>query len=197
MSKSSKPAQLEFVKSAVYPADYPPAKLPEVAVAGRSNAGKSSFFNALCGSAKMAKVSSTPGKTRLLNFFIVNKKYCMVDMPGYGFASRAGAEMRDWQKMIEDYLGTRENLRGLILVMDSRREWTEDEELLKQYLEPRGIPMIVVLTKADKLTKNEMNKALTLIKKQSTLSNVFMTSALEREGQDIVEDFIYKNWIKA
>lgn len=189
-------AHLEFLKSAVFPKDYPLHSKAEVAITGRSNAGKSSFINALCGSSKMAKVSSTPGKTRLLNFFTVNHKYVLVDMPGYGFASRSGDEMRDWQGMIEDYLRSRENLKGLLLVMDIRREWSEDEEMMKDWLDSRDLPMALVLTKADKLTKNEINKLLSKIKKDSGLPDIFVTSALKKSGQSEVEDFIYQRWVK-
>lgn len=191
-----KPPRIRFIKSAVLPADYPPQKLPEVAIAGRSNAGKSSFINGLLISEKIAKVSSTPGKTRLLNFFEVNEKYTLVDMPGYGFAARAGDEMQNWQKMIENYLVSRSTLKGLLLVMDIRRDWSEDEESLKLFLEPRGIPMALILTKSDKLTKNELAKSLDKIKKDSLLSNIFLTSALHKKGQLEVEDFVYRAWIK-
>lgn len=192
-----KAPRITFVKSAVLPADYPPALLPEVAIAGRSNAGKSSFINGLLSSTKIAKVSSTPGKTRLLNFFEINAKYTLVDMPGYGFASRAGDEMENWQKMIENYLVSRNTLKGLLLVMDIRRDWSEDEEDLREFLEPRGIPMALILTKSDKLTKNELAKALAKIKKDSALSNLFVTSALSKSGQLEVEDFVYRTWVKA
>lgn len=190
------PKQISFIKSAVLAKDYPVSKKPEVAIAGRSNAGKSSFINAL-GSSKIAKVSATPGKTRLLNFFSLGENYNIVDMPGYGFAARSGSEMREWQKMIEDYLMTRENLRGLLLIMDIRRDWEEDEELLKHFSETRGFPMAVVLTKADKMSRSQMLSAVSRIKKQSGLSSVFASSALKKEGQEEVEEFIFESWIKA
>src|SRR6478752_7250400 len=111
------PKTIQFIKSAVLPKDYPIHKMAEVAIAGRSNAGKSSFINALTRD-KVAKVSSTPGKTRLLNFFNMADSYVLVDMPGYGFASRSNSEVLEWHEMIETYLMSRENLVGLILVMD-------------------------------------------------------------------------------
>ncbi len=187
-------ASIQFIKSAVLPKDFPMSRKAEVAIAGRSNAGKSSFLNAVAGG-RLAKVSSTPGKTRLLNFFSVNNKYVLVDMPGYGFAARSGDEMRDWQQMIETYLNERANLAGLILVMDIRREWEDDEEMLKRFADEFGFPMAVVLTKADKLTKNEITQGLNRIKKQSGLLDVFVTSTLKKMGHEEVEDFIYKNWI--
>lgn len=188
-------AHLKFIKSAVLPKDYPNTGKKEVAIAGRSNAGKSSFLNAL-GNSKIAKVSNTPGKTRLLNFFSSGESYVFVDMPGYGFAARSGKEMREWHTMIENYLSLREELVGLVLVMDCRREWTEEEELLKAFTDSRGIPIAVVLTKSDKLTRNEINKAISKIKKDAATDAVFMTSALKKDGQKVVEEYIFENWVK-
>lgn len=191
MSKS-----IEFIKSAVLAKDYPVHKKAEVAIAGRSNAGKSSFINALS-KGKVAKVSSTPGKTRLLNFFNMEDSYVLVDMPGYGFAARSVDEIEEWNKMIETYLMTRENLAGLVLVMDIRRAWTNDEELLKKFSDERGFPLAVVLTKADKMSRSQMLQAVAKIKKTSGLSAVFPVSSLKKEGQQAVEDYVYENWIKA
>ncbi|MEN0059229.1 MAG: ribosome biogenesis GTP-binding protein YihA/YsxC [Bdellovibrio sp.] len=190
------PKNIQFIKSAVLAKDYPIHGKAEVAIAGRSNAGKSSFINALA-KGKVAKVSSTPGKTRLLNFFDMEESYVLVDMPGYGFAARSGDEMVEWHKMIETYLMGREQLCGLLLIMDIRRSWTADEELLKKFSDQRGFPLAVVLTKADKMSRNQMLQAVSKIKKVSGLSAVFPVSALKKEGQDAVEDYIYDNWVKA
>lgn len=189
------PGPVKFIKSAVLPKDYPKTGKKEIAIAGRSNAGKSSFLNAIANS-KIAKVSNTPGKTRLLNFFSRGDNYVLVDMPGYGFAARSGNEMREWHTMIENYLSMREELVGLVLVMDSRREWTEDEELLKAYTDSRGLPMAVVLTKSDKLTRNEINQAVARIKRAAATEAVFMTSALKNIGQEEVEEYLFENWVK-
>jgi len=189
------PGAVKFIKSAVLPQDYPKTGKKEIAIAGRSNAGKSSFLNAIANN-KIAKVSNTPGKTRLLNFFSRGTSYVLVDMPGYGFASRSGSEMREWHTMIENYLSMREELCGLVLVMDARREWTEDEELLKAFTDTRGLPLAIVLTKADKLTRNEINKAVARIKKDAATEAVFMTSALSKDGQEEVEEYLYENWVK-
>jgi len=189
------PGAIKFIKSAVLPQDYPNTGKKEIAIAGRSNAGKSSFLNAMANS-RVAKVSNTPGKTRLLNFFSRGDSYVIVDMPGYGFAARSGNEMREWHTMVENYLSQREELAGLVLVMDARREWSEDEELLKAYTETRGIPLAVVLTKSDKLSKNEIQKSLNGIKKDSGTSAVFMTSALKKLGHEQVEEYLYENWVK-
>ncbi|WP_347356978.1 ribosome biogenesis GTP-binding protein YihA/YsxC [Bdellovibrio sp.] len=189
------PKTIQFIKSAVLEKDFPVHKKAEVAIAGRSNAGKSSFINAMTKN-KIAKVSSTPGKTRLLNFFDLDQSYVLVDMPGYGFAARSGDEMREWHRMIETYLMNRENLRGLVLVMDIRRAWTQDEELLKEFSERRGFPLAVVLTKADKMSRSQMLQATAKVKKASGLSAVFPVSSLKKEGQDAVEEYIYENWVK-
>lgn len=189
------PKTIQFIKSAVLPKDYPLSPKAEIAIAGRSNAGKSSFINALS-KGKVAKVSSTPGKTRLLNFFAMEDSYVLVDMPGYGFAARSGDEVVEWHQMIETYLMNREQLRGLLLIMDIRREWTEDEELLKKFSDQRGFPMAVVLTKADKMTRNHINQAVAKAKKMSGLSAVFPVSSLKKTGQDEVEDYMYDNWVK-
>lgn len=187
---------VKFLKSAVLPKDFPKTGLKEIAIAGRSNAGKSSFLNSVARS-KIAKVSNTPGKTRLLNFFSFGEKYVLVDMPGYGFAARSGDEIREWHTMVENYLSLREELAGLVLVMDARREWTEDEELLKAFTDSRGLPLAIVLTKADKLTKSEITKALTSIKKNAATQAVFMTSALKKTGHQEVEKYLFENWIKS
>jgi GTP-binding protein len=186
--------QMKYLKSAVHPKDYPDMKKPEVAVAGRSNAGKSSFLNAISGS-KTAHVSQTPGKTRLLNFFDFGDHYRFVDMPGYGFAARSGNEMKEWTQMIELYLSTRENLQGLVLIMDIRREWTEEEEILKEFSSQIDLPICVVLTKADKCSKQEKKELHQKQMKLSQLSDVFPVSSQTKEGVEGVEEFIYRQWI--
>ncbi|MFS4459643.1 ribosome biogenesis GTP-binding protein YihA/YsxC [Bdellovibrio sp. HCB2-146] len=190
------PKKIQFIKSAVFPTDYPEHKMYEVAIAGRSNAGKSSFINGLA-SNKIAKVSSTPGKTRLLNFFNMENSYVLVDMPGYGFAARSGKEMNEWEKMVETFLSSRECLKGLILVMDIRRAWTDEEELLKEFTERNGLPIAVVLTKADKMSRSQMLQAVAKIKKQTGLSAVFASSTLQKTGYDEVETHVFENWIKS
>ncbi len=187
--------RVHFIKSAVYPEDYPVHRLPEVALIGRSNAGKSSFLNALT-SQKAAFVSKEAGKTRLLNFFEVGEHYSIVDLPGYGFASRDNKEMAMWQKMIESYLLGREQLAGFLLLMDSRRDWTEEEEILKKLASRRELPLCVILTKKDKLTRQELVKTIPKIRKQSGLENVFLCSNLKKDGVKEVEDFVFRNWVK-
>lgn len=184
-----------FIKSAAAYKDYPPAIKCEIALAGRSNAGKSSFLNALA-SQEVAKTSTMPGKTTLLNFFEVGEKYRIVDMPGYGYSARSGEEQMSWRNLVEDYLEHRRVLVGVILVMDIRREWEQDEIMLSQWLTKLGVPLALVLTKADKLTKNELVKAEQRIKKSSKQPVIFITSSLKRTGLEDIEDFMFNEWVK-
>lgn len=186
---------MKYLKSAVFPKDYPESNRPEVAVSGRSNAGKSSFLNAISAS-KVAKVSQEPGKTRLLNFFDFQQHYRFVDMPGYGFAARSADEMKDWTTMIETYLSTRSTLKGLILIMDIRREWSKDEELLKRFCQKANVPICVLASKIDKCTKNEIAKYIAGLKKSAQLTDVFPISSISKDGVETAEEFIFENWIK-
>jgi GTP-binding protein len=187
--------EIEYLKSAVNPPDFPKADRPEVALAGRSNAGKSSFLNAIS-KKPVARVSQEPGKTRLLNFFDVGKSYRLVDMPGYGWAKRSINEMESWTRMIEGYLEARETLAGLVLLMDIKREWTDSEELLAQFLRDRLIPFCVVLTKADKLSASEVEKRVRDLRKETGYESIFAVSNLRKKGTEEVEEFIYKTWIQ-
>lgn len=188
-------AKMTFIKSAVKMKDFPVSKFKEVAMAGRSNAGKSSLIN-IWANQKVAKVSQAPGKTRLLNFFNMNNSYIIVDMPGYGYASRGGEELSTWRKMIENYLSQREQLAGLVLVMDMARDWEHDEEVLAQYMMKNDLPVVVALTKSDKFSKNDIVKAVARIKKQSRIEDVFAISSQNETGCEELEEFIYRSWIK-
>lgn len=189
------PSQIQYIKSAVFPEDYPLTKLPEIAFAGRSNAGKSSLINEISNS-KIANVSQQPGKTRLLSFFDVREKYVLVDMPGYGFAKRSKVEQVGWEGMVENYIREREQLKGLVLVMDIRRDWTEDEEMLKEFTENAGVALLVALNKADKIGKTEIAKRLRNIKANTGLNAVYPISVLKKQGPEEIEDYIYKNWVR-
>lgn len=185
---------VEFIKSAVKPEDYPPPDKPEVAVVGRSNVGKSSLINAIF-KRSVAKVSSTPGKTRLINFFTLNNDIYFVDLPGYGFASVSQKERLSWQKMIENYLLNRENLKLIIMLVDTRYPPTNLDVLMKQWLDTFEKPYFVVGTKIDKLNQSEKAKAKKVIKETLDLDDntpIFLVSAKEGTGIDNLVSEIFK-----
>lgn len=168
---------------------------PEIAIVGRSNAGKSTLINGIAGS-RIALTSSTPGKTRMLNFYTA-PHYRLVDMPGYGFAARSGDEQTSWQDMIEPFLGARPNLVGLIIVMDIRREWSEDEENLLKWISPRDLPAVVALTKADKMSRGESLNRMRKIQRASGVEHVIVTSSLEKRGFKELEETVFDQWVKS
>lgn len=147
----------EFITSAVHPAQYPHDDMPEVAFAGRSNVGKSSLINCLVQRKKLVRTSRTPGRTQLINFFDINNSFRLVDLPGYGYAKVAESVRQSWGPMIETYLSTRKNLRGVVAIIDSRHPPTPDDLALWSWLRERKIPAIPVLTKADKLPRGKWN----------------------------------------
>src|SRR5262245_25994645 len=142
-----------FLKSAARPADFPADAGREVAFVGRSNSGKSTAVNVVTGARKLARVSKTPGRTQLLNFFSFGEDRRLVDLPGYGFARVAPEVQARWEKALEAYLSTRASLAGLVVTMDIRRGMTPLDDTLLRWLEPRELPVAVLLTKADKLSR--------------------------------------------
>lgn len=184
-----------FIGSAVEPKDFPPPDRLEVAFVGRSNAGKSSLINSFFGK-KMARVSNTPGKTRLINFFNIGRYYRLVDLPGYGYASRSGDEMRTWRKMIETYLKSRKNIEAIVLVMDVRRDFEDDEFLMSEFCEKIQKPLIIVMTKVDKLNNTEKSNRVKSLKDQSGLEHFFLVSSTENTGIKELEEFIFNFIIK-
>jgi GTP-binding protein len=180
----------QFVKSAVEPSQYPPAVLPEIAFTGRSNVGKSSLINTLVNRKHLVKTSSTPGRTQLINFFIVNRAFSFVDLPGFGYAKVPAAVRRSWGPMVETYLSTRKTLKGVVLIMDLRRIPGIQDLNFIEWLSDHTIPKILVLTKSDKLSKNKQNtqkksvaEALGVPKEQPILF-----SAKSRMGKDDLWD---------
>jgi GTP-binding protein len=145
----------EFVKSATKPSEYPPGELPEIAIAGKSNVGKSSLINMLVSRRNLAKTSSRPGRTQTINFFRVNDKISLVDLPGYGYAQAPLGVRRAWKPMVESYLQTRQEIRLVILILDARRGASPDDLTLQDWLDYHQIPSLIVLTKADKLSQLE------------------------------------------
>ena len=145
----------EFIKSVHSLSELPDDSFPQIAFAGRSNVGKSSLINAMLNQKKLAKISSTPGKTRSLNFFLIDNRFYLVDLPGYGFAKVSKDAKRRWQRLIEGFLSTSNNLRGSILIIDSRIGLTELDKMMISWLLNDRIPFRVVATKIDKLSRNK------------------------------------------
>jgi GTP-binding protein len=148
----------EFVTSAVKPEQYPAPEFPEIAFAGRSNVGKSSLINKLVNRKSLVKTSNTPGRTQLINFFLVNAGLSLVDLPGFGYARVPMAVKMKWGPMVEAYIANRTNLKAVVLLMDIRRTPRTEEFNLMDWLRHHQIPIILVLTKADKLSKTQQSK---------------------------------------
>ena len=163
----------------------PESSLPEVAFAGRSNVGKSSLLNALVRRKSFARVSRTPGRTREINFFRVNNTFVLVDLPGYGYARISKAKKAEWRPMIESYLRRTTQLRGIVLLLDIRREPSEDDRAMLDFLAELGVPTIVALTKADKLTKADAREKVAKISRILALEpdQVIQFSAHSGEGR--------------
>lgn len=142
---------------------FPGQGLPEIAFAGKSNVGKSSLINALTHNSKLARTSSEPGKTRLVNFYLLNEAFFLVDLPGYGFARASKQEKEKWSGMIEGYLQGSENLRHVVQLVDIRHAPTEEDQMMTNYLRHYEIPFTVVATKADKLSKAQRSRSIPVI----------------------------------
>lgn len=152
--------------SAVSKAQYPQDDMPEIALAGRSNVGKSSFINTLLGRKNLARTSGKPGKTQQLNFYNIDDKLRFVDVPGYGYAKVSKVERAKWGKMIEEYLTSRENLRAVVSLVDMRHDPSDDDVQMYEFLKYYEIPVILVATKADKIPRGKWNKHESAIKKK-------------------------------
>ncbi len=177
----------EFITSAAKKSQYPPEGPMEIAFAGRSNVGKSSLINLLTGRKNLAKVSGNPGKTRTINFFDIDGRWRIVDLPGYGYAKVSKAESESWGKMMEDYLENRETLATVVQLVDCRHEPTAQDIQMFEYLRYYDLTGIVVATKADKLSKNELSKNLAMIRKKLELDDneiLIAVSALKKTGVD-------------
>lgn len=160
----------EYAVSAVKEEQYPKDNLPEIALAGRSNVGKSSLINALLKRKNLARTSSQPGKTQTLNFYLVNDDFYLVDVPGYGYAKVSQKRRQEFGEMIQDYLETRLNLKGLIILIDSRHEPTKDDISMYEYAQYLNIPILVVCTKMDKIKKGQANKVMAGLRKKLDLN---------------------------
>ena len=178
----------EFITSAVKQSQYPPEVLPEIAFAGRSNVGKSSLINTLINRKRLVKTSSTPGRTQLINFFDINNNLTFVDLPGYGYAKVPAAVRKKWGPMIETYLSSRKTLKGVVIILDIRRQPREEEQNLVHWLAHYSIASILVLTKTDKLSKTKVTKQHNAIIRALAVEkeDAILFSAKTRRGRDAV-----------
>lgn len=178
-------AQLEAV--AVRANQYPEDNMTEIAFAGRSNVGKSSLLNLLTGRKSLARVSGSPGKTRTINFYRINDSFRIVDLPGYGYAKVSKEMSKDWGPMMEEYFQRRRGLKKVVQLVDIRHAPSAQDIQMYEYLRHYGLDGIVVATKADKVSRNEMQKCISLIRRTLNLQQedvVIPVSALKRTGQD-------------
>ncbi len=177
---------------AVKPSQYPAPDLKEIAFAGRSNVGKSSLLNLLTGRRKLARVSGSPGKTRTINFYIINDAFRIVDLPGYGYAKVSKSVSAGWGEMMERYLQNRENLVKVVQLVDIRHAPSKQDVEMYEYLRHYGLDGLVVATKADKISRNQMAKQMKLIKQTLGLSSedvVIPVSALKKTGyQELLDE---------
>lgn len=187
----------DYAISAVKEEQYPKDNLPEIALAGRSNVGKSSLINSLLGRKNLARTSSQPGKTQTLNFYVVNQDFYLVDVPGYGYAKVSQMQRQKFGEMIQDYLETRENLQGLILLTDSRHEPTKDDVAMYNYALYLNLPILVICTKIDKVKKSQENKVIANLNKKLDLAydnvSVLTYSAVKKTHVKEVWDWIEQN----
>ena len=176
----------EFIKSAFAESDWPRDPLPEVAFLGRSNVGKSSLINSLVGVRGLARTSNTPGRTQALNFFLLNKRFRFVDLPGYGFARVPKNVRASWGEMATNYLAKRPGLVLSIQIVDTRHEPTTLDLQLNEWLIANAKPRVVVATKSDKLSQNELRKSLERVRRVMDAERVIAYSATRGRGRDEV-----------
>lgn len=187
----------ELIISAVRRSQYPTDDLPEFMLVGRSNVGKSSFINLMSNNKKLARISSTPGKTRNLNFYLFNKEFYFVDVPGYGYANVSKKEQKKFGLMIEEYLEKREQLKMTFMLVDARHKPSEDDLLMYKFLKYYNLPVTVIATKSDKVPPSKKEKAKKLILQTLNLEKddeFIMISNVTKEGRDkifkVIEDLV-------
>jgi len=178
--------QAEFITSAVKPSQFPEEDLPELAFAGRSNVGKSSLINTILGRKKLVKTSSKPGCTQLINFFEINKSIFFVDLPGYGYAKISKKIRSQWGPMVKTYLAGRPGLMGVILLVDIRRDPGQEEFAFLDWLEKHRMPVIIAMTKADKLSRQKQQQRLNAIAHSLEVDkeSIIPFSAKSKQGRD-------------
>ena len=186
-------SKAEIVISAVKERQYPPDNLPELALIGRSNVGKSSLINTLINRKSLARTSSQPGKTRTINFYQINESFYFVDLPGYGYAKVSQKEREKWGEMIEHYLTIRSNLQYVFLLIDFRHPPTQDDISMYEWLKYYEIPCAVVATKRDKVKSSQVQKNKKILKEKLQLTNedkVFIFSSEDKSGKEELWEFI-------
>ncbi|HIW72321.1 MAG TPA: ribosome biogenesis GTP-binding protein YihA/YsxC [Candidatus Levilactobacillus faecigallinarum] len=184
---------VELVMSAVQPSQYPTTGYPEIALVGRSNVGKSSLTNVLINRRSYARTSSQPGKTQTLNFYNVEDQLYFVDVPGYGYAKVSKADREKWGQMIETYLTQREQLKGVVSLVDARHEPTALDVQMYQWLAYYDLPILIVATKSDKVARGKWNQTVSQIKKTLGLpnaDNIVLFSAPQKSGKDDIWQWI-------
>ena len=184
----------DILLSAANKSHYPQDDIPEVALAGRSNVGKSSFINTMLNRKNLARTSGKPGKTQLLNFFNIDDKLRFVDVPGYGYSRVSKKEREKWGKMIEEYLTSRENLRAVVSLVDLRHEPSADDVQMYEFLKYYEIPVILVATKADKIPRGKWNKHESMIKKKLDFDKAdtfIIFSSVNKTGVEEAWDAIF------
>ncbi len=184
-----------FLKSMKSISDYPQTGMTEIAICGKSNVGKSSLINLLTKNSKLAKISSSPGKTRLVNFFVINENFLFVDLPGYGYAKVSKEEQKSWPTMIEDYFTKSEKLRALLILLDIRHQPTNDDMLMFEWAAHFGLHVIIVATKADKIAKSRRPQRLSEIKKKVSGGveyPIVAVSVLKKVGEEQLLEQIEK-----
>ncbi|MBQ2952683.1 MAG: YihA family ribosome biogenesis GTP-binding protein [Clostridia bacterium] len=184
--------QAEFVTSMVSYGAFAGRGLPQIAVAGKSNVGKSSLINKLCNRNKLAKTSATPGKTKLINVFLLNRSFHLIDLPGYGFARVDKAEKARWGRMMQDYFEKAEELRHVFCLVDIRHEPTQDDINMNSFLRQMGIPFTVIATKADKISRAARSKQLAPICRALMVQpwEVICWSSEDGTGRDKVQELL-------
>lgn len=172
----------KFIKSASKPNEFIYDELPQVAIVGRSNVGKSSLINMLANNKKMAKTSSTPGRTRLVNYFEIDKKLYLVDLPGYGFAQASKEIKKEWDRVLDDYFNNTNNLKLVLVLIDSRHLPSELDVMMINYLVELNIPYKIILTKSDKLSRSQLNNNINNISNYIRHNkNMFITTSADKK----------------
>ena len=183
----------EFLKSALKESDWPHDAVPEIAFLGRSNVGKSSLINSLLAVRGLARTSSTPGRTQMLNFFLINQQFRFVDLPGYGYAKAPKALKSEWSAAAGDYLAKREQLVLSIHIVDSRHEPSKQDLQLHEWLEHNHKPHLIVITKSDKLSRNELAKSVNRAAQIFPNTDLITYSATRRQGREQLWSAIEKS----